>query len=247
MQRAARCWPRRPPGSATARCGRAARSAGALAQADPHGDLPTVLLALGGSVEVQGPNGSRTIAADDLFVGLLTTSLEPGEILTAVRVPAAPHGAYVKFTRRAQDWAIVGVCAVVNGGAAADRHHRRGTARRCGQPQPSRPATARTRQRPPRWRPRACARSATRRGRPSTAAPRQGAHPPGARGGRGLTPHGRGCISVPGTDMHPRVAQAVTTAAGSVASSAAVCLPGMRVAGQGADRRRPRRRPRAPG
>lgn len=91
---------------------------GALAHADPHGDLPAVLLALGGSVEVQGPNGSRTIAADDLFVSLMTTSLEPGEILTAVHVPAAPHGAYVKFTRRAQDWAIIGVCAVVNGGSA---------------------------------------------------------------------------------------------------------------------------------
>jgi carbon-monoxide dehydrogenase medium subunit len=88
---------------------------GALAHADPHGDLPAVLLALGGSVEAQGPNGTRAIAADDLFVDYLTTSLEPDEILTSVRVPAAARGAYVKFNRRAQDWAIVGVCAVIDG------------------------------------------------------------------------------------------------------------------------------------
>ena len=60
---------------------------GAIAQADPHGDLPAVLLALDGSVEVQGPNGGRTIAAADLFRGFLTTALEPGEMLTVVRVP----------------------------------------------------------------------------------------------------------------------------------------------------------------
>ncbi len=203
---------------------------GALAHADPHGDLPAVLLALGGSVEVQGPNGSRTIAADDLFVSLMTTSLEPGEILTAVHVPAAPHGAYVKFTRRAQDWAIIGVCAVVNGGVRPDRHHRGGTAR--GARHRGRERLRRFERRSGR---RAGGRGADpreRRGRVGGVppAPHQGAHPPGARGGRGLTPHGRGCISVPGTDMHPRAAQAVTTAAGSVASSAAVCLPGMRVA-----------------
>jgi carbon-monoxide dehydrogenase medium subunit len=91
---------------------------GALAHADPHGDLPAVLLALGGSVEAQGPNGTRTIAADDLFVDYLTTSLEPDEILTSVLVPAATRGAYVKFNRRAQDWAIVGVCAVIHGASA---------------------------------------------------------------------------------------------------------------------------------
>ncbi len=88
---------------------------GAIAQADPHGDLPAVLLALDGSVEVQGPNGGRTIAAADLFKGFLTTALEPGEMLTMVRVPTGVRGAYVKFNRRAQDWAIVGVCAVRDG------------------------------------------------------------------------------------------------------------------------------------
>jgi carbon-monoxide dehydrogenase medium subunit len=91
---------------------------GSLAQADPHGDLPTVLLALDGEVSAEGPDGMRTIAASDLFLGFLTTSLRPDEILTGVRVPKAPKGAYVKFNRRAQDWAIVGVAAVVDGSSA---------------------------------------------------------------------------------------------------------------------------------
>jgi carbon-monoxide dehydrogenase medium subunit len=91
---------------------------GSLAQADPHGDLPTVLLALEGEVAAEGPEGTRTIAARDLFQGFLQTSLRPDEILTGVRVPKTARGAYVKFTRRAQDWAIVGVAAVVDDGAA---------------------------------------------------------------------------------------------------------------------------------
>jgi aerobic carbon-monoxide dehydrogenase medium subunit len=91
---------------------------GSLAQADPHGDLPAVLLALDGEVTAEGPDGSRAIAARDLFRGFLTTSLEPDEILTGVRVPKAPNSAYVKFNRRAQDWAVVGVAAVVDGSSA---------------------------------------------------------------------------------------------------------------------------------
>jgi aerobic carbon-monoxide dehydrogenase medium subunit len=91
---------------------------GSLAQADSHGDLPAVLLALDGEVTAEGPDGTRTIPARDLFVGFLTTSLRADEILTAVRVPKAPHSAYVKFNRRAQDWAIVGVAAVVEGDSA---------------------------------------------------------------------------------------------------------------------------------
>ena len=88
---------------------------GSIAQADAHGDLPTLLLALGGSVNVQGPNGSRTIAADDLFVDFLTTSLQPGELITEVLVPKISSAAYVKFNRRQADWAIVGVAAAISG------------------------------------------------------------------------------------------------------------------------------------
>jgi carbon-monoxide dehydrogenase medium subunit len=86
---------------------------GSLAHADPAADLPMALVALGGSVVLRGPGGTRTVGADDFFAGYFETVMEPGELLTEVRVPAAagqPWG-YQKFTRRANDWAIVGVAA----------------------------------------------------------------------------------------------------------------------------------------
>jgi carbon-monoxide dehydrogenase medium subunit len=88
---------------------------GSLAHGDPASDLPAVLLALEGSVVVRGGQGERTIAAADLFIDYLTTSLDPGEILTEVRAPS-PAGwgfGYQKFNRRREDWAMVGVCALV--------------------------------------------------------------------------------------------------------------------------------------
>ncbi len=63
---------------------------GSLAHADPAADLPMALVALGGSVEVMGPGGIRTVAAGDFFTGFFETSLEPGELLSAVRVPRRP-------------------------------------------------------------------------------------------------------------------------------------------------------------
>ncbi len=86
---------------------------GSLAHADPAADLPMAVVALGGSVEILGPAGRRRVSADDFFTGFFETSLEPGELLTAVRVPRAPGAGwgYQKFTRRANDWAIVGVAA----------------------------------------------------------------------------------------------------------------------------------------
>ena len=89
---------------------------GAIAHADPHADMPTVLLSLGGSVIVEGPSGSREIAADDLFVDYLTTSLAADELLTQVRLPKLRRAAYVKFQNRAQDWATVGAAAAITGG-----------------------------------------------------------------------------------------------------------------------------------
>jgi carbon-monoxide dehydrogenase medium subunit len=88
---------------------------GSLAHGDPASDLPAVLLALEGQVSAQGPNGLRQIAAADLFQDYLTTSLAHDEVITEVRLPATDgwgHG-YEKFTRRAEDWAMVGVCAIV--------------------------------------------------------------------------------------------------------------------------------------
>jgi aerobic carbon-monoxide dehydrogenase medium subunit len=86
---------------------------GSLAHGDPAADLPMALLALGGSVEARGPGGTRRIAADDFFVSYFETALAPDELLASVRVPRSPGAVwgYEKFTRRSNDWAIVGVAA----------------------------------------------------------------------------------------------------------------------------------------
>jgi carbon-monoxide dehydrogenase medium subunit len=92
---------------------------GSLAHGDPAGDMPCVLLALGATFVVTGAGGAgRTIGAEDFFIGLLETALLPNEVLTEIRVPRATAGwSFVKFNRRAQDWALVGVSAVrANGG-----------------------------------------------------------------------------------------------------------------------------------
>jgi carbon-monoxide dehydrogenase medium subunit len=92
---------------------------GSLAHGDPASDFPGVLLAAEGSVTARGQEGTREIAAADLFQDYLTTALEPGEVLTEVRFPALDgwgHG-YEKFNRRAEDWAMVGVSALVRRGA----------------------------------------------------------------------------------------------------------------------------------
>jgi carbon-monoxide dehydrogenase medium subunit len=87
---------------------------GSLSHADPAADLPMALVALGGSVVLQGPNGTRTVAADDFFDGYFETAMQPDELLTVVRVPRRPGmpWGYQKFVRRANDWAIVGVAAI---------------------------------------------------------------------------------------------------------------------------------------
>jgi aerobic carbon-monoxide dehydrogenase medium subunit len=89
---------------------------GALAHGDPAGDLPAVILALDATLVAQGPGGEREIAAADFFSDYLTTSLEPDEILTAIRIPKLGPGwgyRYEKFHRTAQSWATVGVAALV--------------------------------------------------------------------------------------------------------------------------------------
>jgi carbon-monoxide dehydrogenase medium subunit len=100
---------------------------GALAHADPAGDLPAVVLALDATMIARGPNGQREIPAADFFVDYLTSALEPDEILTAIRIPKlGPDWGYryEKFHRTAQSWATVGVAALVrrsNGSVAEAR------------------------------------------------------------------------------------------------------------------------------
>jgi carbon-monoxide dehydrogenase medium subunit len=86
---------------------------GTIAHADPASDLPAVTLALGATYVAQGPNGKREIAAADFYEGFLTSVLAPDEMLTEIRVPKMQGAGwgFEKFTRRAQDWATVGVAA----------------------------------------------------------------------------------------------------------------------------------------
>lgn len=88
---------------------------GSVAHADPAGDIGTVLLALGATLVVRGPDGgSRTVGAGDFCHGLFETDLAHDELLVEIRVPkiGARGWSYLKFHRRAIDWALVGVAAL---------------------------------------------------------------------------------------------------------------------------------------
>ncbi len=97
---------------------------GSLAHGDPASDLPAVVLAAEGSVSLHGPSGDREVAAADLFQDYLTTAVGPDEVMTEIRVPALEGYGWgaLKFNRRAEDWAMVGVCALVksSGGTCED-------------------------------------------------------------------------------------------------------------------------------
>lgn len=91
---------------------------GAAAHADPAADAPAALLVLGATLVAQGPNGSREIGVDDFFVDILTTALEPEEVLTAIKLPAASgSSAYEKFAHPASGYAVCGVAASIDGSA----------------------------------------------------------------------------------------------------------------------------------
>ncbi|HZD66540.1 MAG TPA: xanthine dehydrogenase family protein subunit M [Acidimicrobiales bacterium] len=94
---------------------------GNLAHAYPSADPPAALMALDAVVEVASASGARQVAVEDLFTGPLTTVLDPGELITAVRLPAPPPGdrsAYRKYALRPLDFPIVGaaVRVVIDGG-----------------------------------------------------------------------------------------------------------------------------------
>jgi carbon-monoxide dehydrogenase medium subunit len=90
---------------------------GTLSHGDPASDMPAVMLALGAELVARGKGGERVIPAAEFFTGVFETALAPDEVLVEARVPklAASAGwAYVKANRRAQDWATVGVAALVH-------------------------------------------------------------------------------------------------------------------------------------
>ena len=99
---------------------------GSLAHADPGADLPAVMLAVDGELVLTGPTGRRSVRADDFFVGLLTTAMQPNEVLTEIRIPVPATrmgGAYEKFPHPASRYAVVGAAAVVRLGDASVATH----------------------------------------------------------------------------------------------------------------------------
>ena len=110
---------------------------GSVAHADPAAELPLALLALGGSVLADGPDGRREILADEFFAGFLTTTLQPGELLTEVRLPVPGEregSALLEVAQRYGDFPLAAVAvsirlepdgrigaARVAAGAVADR------------------------------------------------------------------------------------------------------------------------------
>jgi carbon-monoxide dehydrogenase medium subunit len=97
---------------------------GSISHGDPASDLPTVMVALDATFVVRGPGGERTVRAGDFFKSFFVTDLGEQEILTEVRVPKVPGAgwSYQKFHPRAQDWAIVGVAALVDPGNGRPGH-----------------------------------------------------------------------------------------------------------------------------
>ncbi|AZH25187.1 FAD binding domain-containing protein [Haloplanus aerogenes] len=86
---------------------------GNLAHADPASDLPAAVLAADATLHAAGPDGHRTISADDFFTGLYGTALDDGELLTAVEVPTHDIGTYVKKPSPSSGYAMVGVAVVI--------------------------------------------------------------------------------------------------------------------------------------
>ena len=83
--------------------------------ADPAGDLGAPLLALDATMVIVGPGGERTVPATEFYRDIFATAVGDGELLTEVRIPKHTGwgAAYEKFTRAAQQWAIIGVAATV--------------------------------------------------------------------------------------------------------------------------------------
>ncbi len=88
---------------------------GAVAHGDPASDVASVLVALDADIVFRGPGGERTVAAREFFRSTFETVLGPQDIVTEIRIPKGPGAgwSFVKFHPRAQDWAIVGVAALV--------------------------------------------------------------------------------------------------------------------------------------
>lgn len=97
---------------------------GSVALADPAAEMPACCLALGATMVVLGPEGERRIPADDFFLGLYETALEPGELLLRVEIPIPAAGSrhgFAELARRHGDYAMAGLCLMVGPGRGAAR------------------------------------------------------------------------------------------------------------------------------
>jgi carbon-monoxide dehydrogenase medium subunit len=95
---------------------------GSLVHADPAADWPAAILALDAELEVASPRGRRTIRAQDFFVDIMQSAVQPDEILCEIRLPVTSNSvAYAKFAQKASGFAIVGVAAVLGQGAGSIR------------------------------------------------------------------------------------------------------------------------------
>jgi carbon-monoxide dehydrogenase medium subunit len=100
---------------------------GSLAHNDPSADYPAIVLALDAEMKASGPDGTRSIPADEFFLDTFSTSLKPQEILTWITFPKQPENSgscYMKFERKAGDFAIVGVAAYVELGKNGSLFHK---------------------------------------------------------------------------------------------------------------------------
>ena len=89
---------------------------GNVANGDPGNDMPALMLALGATYRLEGPSGTRDVAATDFYQGAYFTALEPGEILTSVTVPVPPSGhgyAYEKLKRKVGDYATAAAAVLL--------------------------------------------------------------------------------------------------------------------------------------
>jgi carbon-monoxide dehydrogenase medium subunit len=88
---------------------------GSLVHADPAADWPAAILALDAQLQIAGRDGRRTVKAEDFFVEMMQSAVQPNEILIEIRVPVTSRSvAYVKFAQKASGFAIAGVAAVVD-------------------------------------------------------------------------------------------------------------------------------------
>ena len=89
---------------------------GNVANGDPGNDMPALMLTLGAEYTLEGPSGSRTVAASEFYQGAYFTAIEPGEILTSVSIPVPPAGhgyAYEKLKRKIGDYATAAAAVVL--------------------------------------------------------------------------------------------------------------------------------------